>query len=182
MNNTDEPQINDEVPATSTEPDELSKTKQERDEYLQGWQRAKADFINYKKDETKRLEEFGKYQAEKMIKEFLTVVDSFDLAIATMERASKVKNKEGGDGQDGVDKGIYMIRAQMEDLLRRRDVTRITVKPGDAFDLNIAEAIAEAESETIPEGNIIEEIESGYRFDEKVIRPARVKVSKGKGQ
>lgn len=166
MTNTDEQNMND-MPQDEPKLDELAKTQQERDEYLQGWQRAKADFINYKKDETKRLEEFGRYQAERMLTEFLTVVDSFDLAIATMEKSGVV------------DKGITMIRGQMEDMLRRRGVTRISVVPGDVYDPNIAEAITEAPSDSIPEGNVVEEIESGYRFEEKVIRPARVKVSKG---
>jgi molecular chaperone GrpE len=147
--------------------DELEKLKKERDEYLAGWQRAKADFINHKKDEMRRLEEMARYGNEDLVRELITVLDNFDLALRIMEK----------EGQ--VEKGIYLIRAQMEDILKRRGVERIEVKPGDTFDPSTSESMAEVESE-LPGGTVVEEIEAGYRLYDKILRPARVKISKHK--
>lgn len=156
----------DEEKKIDSQPEDAEKIKKERDEYLAGWQRAKADFINYKKDEARRLEEIARYGAEELIRETIAILDNFDLALRAMEK------------NGGVDKGMYMIRAQMEDILKRHGVLRIEVKPGDEFNPATSEAMAAVESD-LPEGAVVEEIETGYKMYERVLRPARVKVSKG---
>jgi molecular chaperone GrpE len=152
-------------------PDELeqklAEAEQKRDEYLAGWQRAKADFINYKKEELIRLAEIGKYANEELIRELIVVMDNFDLGIAAMEKAGPVE------------KGVYMIRAQIEDVLRKRGLERLTTKPGGAFDPAFMEAIAETDAEW-PPGTVADEIEPGYRLNERVIRPVRVRLVKEK--
>jgi molecular chaperone GrpE len=144
---------------------ELEEAQKQRDEYLAGWQRTKADFINYKKDEAKRLEEIAKYGSVDLIKDLISVLDNFDLALRSLEKAGPVE------------KGIYLIRSQIEDILKRRGLEKVSVKPGDEFDPMIAEAMSEVASEH-PPGTIVEEIEPGYRLHDKVVRPARVIISK----
>jgi len=164
----DEPiQKNEPGEEIKKENDELAKLREERNEYLNGWQRAKADFINYKKEELKRMEQVAKYGEEEVMRELISILDSFDLGINAMERKGEVE------------KGIYMIRSQMEDVLKRYGLMRITTNPGDRFDPSVHEAIAEVESES-PPGTIVEEIEPGYRLHEKLVRPARVKMAKEK--
>jgi molecular chaperone GrpE len=92
-------------------------------------------------------------------------LDNFDLALRTFE-------KEGP-----VEKGLYLIRTQIEDILKKRGMEKMSVKPGDQFDPAIAEALSEVESEH-PPGTIVTEIEPGYRLHEKILRPVRVIVSK----
>ena len=75
-------------------------------------------------------------------------------------------------------KGIYLIRTQIEDILKKRGLAKVDIKEGDVFDPAIAEALAEVASEK-PAGAVVEVIEQGYRLHEKVLRPARVIVSKG---
>lgn len=145
--------------------EKLEKCEKEKAEYLAGWQRAKADFVNYKKDEVQHLEDVARYGSIELIKDLIVIVDSFDLGLGSMEKAGQV------------DKGIYMIRSQIEDVLRRRGVERITVKVGEELDPSMAEAIATAESDK-PPGTILEEIEPGYKIYDKILRPARVKISK----
>lgn len=147
--------------------EQVEKIEAERDQYLSGWQRAKADYLNYKKEEQSRLGDIAKYTNEDILKEMVTVLDNFDLGLQALEKAGPVE------------KGVYMIRSQIEDVLKKRGLEKITLKPGDPFDPSIAEAIAEGESEQ-PPGTIMEEIESGYRLYDKVLRPARVRLSKGK--
>ena len=138
-----------------------------RDEYLAGWQRSKADFINYKKEELQRMQETARYGSEDLIKDLISVMDNFDLALRTLEKAGPVE------------KGIYLIRTQIDDILKKRGLEKIDLKPGDMFDPAVAEALSAVDSEQ-PPGAIVEEIEPGYRLHEKVLRPARVIISKDK--
>ncbi len=146
----------------------LAETEKTRDEYLAGWQRAKADFVNYKKDERKHFDDAVKYGIEGIIRDMIGVLDTFDLAIKMLE-------KEGH-----MDKGIYLIRSQIEDILKKRGVEKIPVKQGDPFDPGIMEAMAEIESEQ-PPGTVIEEIEPGYRLYDKIVRASRVIIGKAIG-
>jgi len=139
----------------------------EREEYLNGWKRAKADLINYQKDEAKRFEEILKFGHIDLIRDFIPVLDSFDLALSVLEKEGKAE------------KGIYMIRSQMEDVLKKRGVERIIVTVGALFDPNLHESIGEVESNE-PAGSIALEVERGYLLNGRVIRPARVKLSKSK--
>ncbi len=147
--------------------EKLAQAEKTKVEYLSGWQRAKADFINYKKDEMKRMEEIARYGSLDLIQELITILDNFDLGLRTLEKSGPVE------------KGIYMIRSQIEDILKKRGLEKIPIRSGDRFDPGTAEAIAEVESGE-PPGTIIEEIEPGYRLYDKMVRPARVKVSKPK--
>ncbi len=160
------PETNGSAPLTASE---LEKCKKERDEYLAGWQRAKADFVNYKKGEHARLQDIARYGNMELMMEFIAILDNFDLGLRALEKSGPVE------------RGVYMIRAQMEDILKRHGVERINVKPGDKFDPSVSEAIAEVASE-LPDGAIVEEIEPGYRLYDKIVRPARVKIAKSKEQ
>jgi molecular chaperone GrpE len=150
-----------------TPEDRLASAEKQRDEYLAGWQRAKADFINYRKEEMRRLEEVAKYGTEELIQDLLTVLDNFDLGLRAMEK------------NGGVDKGIYLIRSQIEDILEKRGLAKIDLHPGDHFDPAVAEAMAEIGSDK-PAGTIIEVAEPGYRLHDKILRAAKVIVSKEK--
>ena len=155
---------NKEEPKTE---DELLKYKRQCEEYLEGWKRAKADLINYKKDEAKRFEAIVKFSNEALIKELINVLDSFDLALVALEVEEDKKTQ----------KGLYLIRQQLEDILRQNGLERIIVSVGQSLDPALQEAVATIESDK-PSGTIIEEVEKGYLLNGKLIRPARVKVSK----
>lgn len=166
---------NKNTPAGAPEPDireleaKLEAALKEKEDYLAGWQRAKADYANYKKEESRRLEDIAKYANGELIREMVTVLDNFDLGLRALEKAGPVE------------KGVYMIRAQIEDVLKRQGLERIPVRIGEPFDPALAEAIADAPSDK-PPGSVIEEIEPGYRLHGKVIRPARVRISKEREQ
>lgn len=145
--------------------EKLEKAEKERDEYLSGWKRAKADFINYQKDEAKRFKEIIEFGNQELIKDIIPVLDSFDLGISVLEKEGKAE------------KGIYIIRAQLEDVLKKRGLEKIIVSVGQIFDPSLHEAISSVESNQ-PSGTIIEEVEKGYLLNGRVIRPTRVKVAK----
>lgn len=137
------------------------------EEYLNGWKRAKADLINYQKDEQKRFEEFAKFANISIIKDLVSSLDNLNLAIAALEK------------QGPVDKGIYMIRSQIADTLKRHGLEAMAIEVGVVFDPSVHEAVGEMESH-YPPGAIAEVLEKGYILNGQVIRPARVKISKSK--
>jgi molecular chaperone GrpE len=156
--------------AQNSEPNNTTETEQqkldrERGEYLDGWKRAKADLINYKKDETKRFESVLKFANEQMIRDILVVLDSFDLAVVSLGENTKEE------------KGVFLIRTQLEDILKRYGLERVMVSVGQEFDPSVHDAIATVEAEH-PSGTVVEEVERGYMLHGKLIRAARVKVSK----
>ncbi len=152
-------------PNSSGESDELARCQKERAEYLDGWQRARAEIINYKKDEAKRFETLSQFANEQIIRELIAVLDSFDLALITLEKEGKAE------------KGIYLIKSQLEDVLKNYGLEKVIISIDHPFDPSLQEAVAEIESDK-PSGTIIEEIERGYLLHGKLIRPARVKVAK----
>lgn len=143
---------------------EVENLAKEKEEYLDGWKRAKADLINYKKDELRRLEEVARFGSESLILELISILDDFDLALATLEK------------QGAAEKGIYLIKSRFEDILKRRGLEKIKVKVGDKFDPAIHEAIITVQEEGKEADAVAEEVEAGYTLHGKVIRPARVKV------
>jgi len=147
--------------------DELAECRKKCDEYLAGWQRERADFQNYKKEESRRGAEMRTYLTESMVRELLTVLDSFDIAFDFVPDDLK--------GHKWIH-GTEQIRAQLFEVLRREGVEVIKTD-AEVFNLALHESVEEVASEK-PEGTIVEEIQKGYMLDGKVIRPARVKVAK----
>jgi len=142
---------------------ELEQIKQEREEYLNGWKRAKADFVNYQKDEAKRREELVKFSNEYLIRDLLPIVDSLEMYLA-MTADSKEK------------KGVEMIYAQLVGELTKQGMEPIKAL-GELFDPALHEALGEMEAEQ-PSGTVAAELERGWKLNGKVIRPTRVKVAK----
>jgi len=146
---------------------ELKECEKLRDEYLAGWQRAKADFLNYKKEETARISELMDYFRAQQILEILKIIDNWD-------RAMKHKPKEIKDSVWL--KGIEMIENQLKELLKSEGVEEIKTI-GEVFNPEIHEAIEETDGSG-ESGEIVEVLEKGYTLNNKLIRPAKVKVNK----
>ncbi|HBT81285.1 TPA: nucleotide exchange factor GrpE [Candidatus Giovannonibacteria bacterium] len=139
--------------------EELKVCRKEKEEYLAGWQRAKADFINARKDEEKLRENFLKFAEENLLREFLAIADSLELAI-------KLRPSEG----------VEQIYSQLRGLLKKYGVSPIE-SLGKKFDPLEHEAIEKVEvSEAEREDVVLEELQRGWRLHEKVLRPAKVKV------
>jgi len=153
--------------------EEIEKIKKEKDEYLKGWQRERASFINYKKDEKERFKEIIKFSNERIIKSLISVLDSFDLAIQSFSKQEKDKKEN-----DDYLKGIYLMRSQLEDILQREGVEEIKVKKGEIFNPAFHEVVAEVENREFKPHTIVEVLEKGYILNKKIIRPCRVIVAK----
>ena len=123
-------------------------------EYLDNWKRERADFLNYKKDEARRVEEFVKFANEDLVLEVMELVDDIEIAAREVP---------------GV--GLEHVIKKFNDLFKKYGVERIKVE--GEFDPALHEAI-----ETAPGGGKLQEVRAGYMMRNKVIRPARVKIIK----
>lgn len=138
--------------------------EQEKANYLEGWQRAKADFINFRNDEGKRMEDMARFITMGLIQELLAVLDSFELAL-------------NHDLSKETERGVLLIKSQFEDILKKRGLSEIQVKSGDQFNTEKHESLGEIESDNSV-GTIAEVVQKGYIFRDKIIRPVRVRLTK----
>ena len=148
--------------------EEFKKCHEKENEYLEGWKRAKADFLNYKKDEGKRNEELAKYIKEEIIFGILPILDNFKEAKNHIPKNLK---------DDEYVKGIFQIEKQFQNYLKEQGLEEIK-SIGENFNPELHEAVDNVEKEKGESGKIVEEIRKGYRLKGRVLRPAKVKVIK----
>ena len=148
--------------------EKLKECEKMRAEYLVGWQRARADFLNYKKEETKKMDEFLKYANLGIILKILSILDNFYLAEKKMPESFK---------EDENIKGLFQIKNQILDFLKNQGVEEIK-SLGQKFDPNLHEAVEIIKGGDKETDKIIKEIQKGYKLYDKVIRPAKVRVVK----
>jgi len=139
---------------------DLKICEQQKGEYLAGWQRARADFINARKEEERVRGEFTKYATEKILREVLKVADSLEFA-----------HSLGEGGAEG-----NPIHHQLMDILKKEGVVLIEAR-GKPFNPMYHEAIEQLEvGEKDKDEMVIEELQKGYMLYDRVLRPSKVKV------
>lgn len=146
----------------------LKDIKKQRDEYLAGWQRARADFLNYKKEEKERAGAIIQFAELNLILKILPILDDFNLIEKKIPKDLK---------EDENIKGVLQIKSQIQDFLKKQGVEEIMVL-GEKFDPNLHEAAEAVEKTGKAAGTILEEIKKGYKIKGQVLRPAKVKVAK----
>lgn len=165
----DRPASSASVASAASEPSgleaELQKLKAERDSLLDRLARAQAEFENARRRAAKEQQEFRDYAAADLIKALLPVIDSF-------ERALQAKS-EPGDFRGGVE----LIYKQLQDAMAKQGVRPIAAK-GEPFDSRYHEAIEMVETSDVPDHQVIEELQRGYTYKDRLLRPAMVKVAK----
>ncbi|MBN1666549.1 MAG: nucleotide exchange factor GrpE [Anaerolineales bacterium] len=136
-------------------------------EYLEGWQRAQAEFSNYRK-RMERERELNHFESVgRVIKRYLPVVDD-------LERALKGRPTEGPGAVWA--EGIELIYRKLLKTLEAEGVTPIEAE-GELFDPNLHEAVVQTPSDAHQSGEVIEVLQRGYRLGERVLRPAMVRVA-----
>jgi len=144
---------------------EILKTKMA--EYLDGWKRAKADYLNLKKETEAQLRDTVMFANASLLFELLPVLDNFDRAITHLPNQEKETDWA---------KGVIQIQKQLKDIMKIEGVEKIKTV-GSKFNPELHEAITMEEKKG-ESGTISEELEAGYQLNKKVIRPAKVKVIK----
>jgi molecular chaperone GrpE len=146
----------------------LEESEKKSSEYLAGWQRERADFLNYKKEEMERIGELLKYAVEEYVLKILPILDNFNVALKNLPE--NLKNDENI-------KGILQIKAQFEDFLKSQGVEEIKAA-GEKFDAKFHEAVEQIQMKDKKPGTVLEEIQKGYKINGRLLRPTKVKISK----
>lgn len=146
----------------------LEETEKLKNEYLAGWQRARADLINYKKEEMERVGGLIELAKESFIFEFLPILDNFDIA----EKSIPKEEKENQNI-----KGLLQIKNQILEVLKRQGIEEIK-SVGQKFDPRFHEVVGEVDTDEFETGTIVEEVQKGYKIKDRILRPAKVKVAK----
>jgi molecular chaperone GrpE len=155
--------------AADTSTAELEKIKAERDALLDRLARTQAEFDNARKRAIKEQQDFRDYATIDSLKALLPVVDSFERALQVKSEPSDFRN------------GVELIYKQLEDALVRLGVRPIPAK-GEPFDPRYHEAIEMVDTTEAPDHEVIEELQRGYKFKERLLRPAMVKVARNPGK
>jgi len=163
----------DETPVEETDKltalrQELEEQKAKAAEYLDGWQRARAEFANYKKRIEKEQEDMVKSANGAFITRLLPVMDDFERAFQTLSLDLM--------GMTWLE-GIALIQRKLQMLLEQEGVTVIETE-GRLFDPTLHQAVTHEESEEHEEGQIIGEVQKGYKMGDRVLRPSLVRVAK----
>ena len=135
-----------------------------RDKYL----RALADLDNYRKRAEKEKADLLRNAGERVIAGILEVLDGFDQALAV---------DPGGATPDSLFEGLDLLRLRLLQVLEKEGLSEIATVD-QPFDPNLHEAVIQVESDDLPSGMVVEELRKGYLLNERLLRPARVSVSK----
>jgi molecular chaperone GrpE len=161
-----------EVPASEGDNDtlrkELDEIREKSEEYLEGWQRARAEFANYKKRIEREREQTYQTAAGSILRRFLEVVDDLERAL---------KNRPSGEECASWAGGIELIYRKMLSILEAEGVQRMEAE-GEYFNPNLHEAISHEENPDYESGQIIEVVQNGYTLGDRVLRPAMVRVAR----
>jgi len=159
----DEPETPPEEPVNP----ELEAERKKAAEYLAMWQRTQADFINYKRRTEAERQEFNRFANATLAQAILPVLDD-------LERALDAVPPEYA-GTDWV-KGVRLVERKFKTVLEGQGIKPV-LSLGMQFDPNYHEALRQEEGE---EGIVIGELQKGYMLNDKLLRPAKVVVGKGK--
>ncbi len=152
---------------------ELQTKAAKADENWEKYVRVVADFDNYKKRAARERSEAIKYANEALIEKLLPIVDNFEAALAA------TNSPQGGAAQniDSLKQGINMIYTQVKSFLSENGAEEIDAvnKP---FDPNLHEAVSQQATDEVPEGQVVQQMRKGYKYRDRLIRPAMVVVAK----
>jgi molecular chaperone GrpE len=146
---------------------EYERVNQERDALLDRLARLQAEFENARKRNAREQIEFREYATAEAVKNFLPILDNFNLALRSQQPES---------GDTALRSGIELIRKQMEDALARMGV-QVVPAEGQPFDPRVHEAIEMVESSDHADNEVIEELQRGYKLKDRLLRPAMVRVA-----
>ena len=130
--------------------------------------RSQADFENYKKRAAREKEDAMKYANSSLLQRLVSILDNFELGLAAAKTESE---------RSPIYSGMVLVQKQLNDLLEENGLQAIEAD-GKKFDPNLHEAIAHEPSDA-PEETVIRQAGRGYRFKDRLLRPARVVVSSG---
>lgn len=155
------------APTAAVDDNEIGKLQKMVDEHLEGWKRAKADYLNLKRQSEKEKEEIAQFAQAAAVMQFLPIYDNLKRAESHIPA-----------DQHNLDwvKGIKHIQKQFEDTMKQMGIEPIATV-GQPFDPNLHHAVSKVKQEDAAPGIIIEELKSGFKVKDRVLEPANVIVA-----
>ncbi len=148
--------------------EKIKELEKEKTEYLDGWQRARADYANLQKTTDEDKKRFREHFAARFVEDLLPVMDSFAMAMSNKEAWEKVDQTWRT--------GVEYIYNQLMNALKEHNLEQIG-ESGDTFDPSLHEAVSEVETNDKRfDGKIDKVLQQGYKLGDSVLRPARVTV------
>jgi molecular chaperone GrpE len=145
---------------------QLETLRAQDEEHTRSWQRAAADFANYRRRTEQERGVMAQLSNAVLISKLLSVLDDFDRALASVPE----------DAHEGWVDGIRLVERKLRTVLESEGVTPIEAV-GQPFDPNLHEAVVHEETSDYPDNLVIDEVQRGYRLGERVLRPALVRVA-----
>lgn len=166
---------NDEVTEAGTEETEdiealreaLAEEKEKAENYLANWQRSQADLANYKQRSEQDKRESIEFANSALVSNLLPIIDDLERAFAIVPTEL---------AESSWTEGVKLIYNKLKAILEAQGLTEIEAE-GQAFDPHLHEAVMQQEGR---EGMVVQELQRGYKFRDKVIRPSLVTVGKGR--
>lgn len=146
---------------------QAAKADENWDKYL----RSVADFDNYRKRNAREKEELARFTTERVVSALLPTLDN-------LERAIDAAQTHGAENSSLL-QGLTQIHSQFRRTLMEFGLQEIIAGAGEPFDPNLHEAISQVDSSDHEEGHVVEQFQRGYKLGDRLLRPARVVVSKG---
>jgi molecular chaperone GrpE len=144
----------------------LTEIKQKADDYLDSWKRTQADFQNYKRRIEQERLDMVKYANQQLILSILPILDDFERAFESI--TPKLAKSDWVDG-------MKLVERKLMTALESQGLSPIKAL-GETFDPNLHEAVMHTKGE---DGIVVQEMEKGYKLNDKVIRPSKVAVGNG---
>src|SRR5690348_1833193 len=138
-------------------------------DYMQRWQRAVADFANFKRRAQQEQEQRDQLFAAQALAPVLHALDSFERAFATLPDSLR--------GYTWIE-GVALVDYQLRRALEAQGITEVAAEPGDALDPTRHQAVGEVETDQQPDGHIAVVLQKGYQTGHLLIRPALVQVAR----
>jgi molecular chaperone GrpE len=158
----------DSGPLTPEQIDQLRERAAKGEEYRERLLREAADFENYKKRAVRERQDSITYANENLLQKLIPILDTFEMALAAATPDA---------GAQSLQTGVAMIYNQLKSTLAEAGLEEVDAR-GKRFDPNIHEAVSEQHTKEVPEGHVSQQIRKGYKFRNRLVRPAGVVVAK----
>lgn len=159
------------TPMTPEQLEELKDRASKAEEYWDRLLRQTADFDNFKKRAAREKTDAIKYANEGLLQKLLPILDNFEMALAA------VNSGGGAASAQSLQQGVSMIHSQLRNAMLEAGLEEIDAN-NQVFDPNMHEAVSQKETNEVPEGNVVQQMRKGYKFRDRLVRPASVVVAK----
>ena len=155
-------------------PEQMAELQDKAAKANETWERllrTTSDFENFKKRAAREKQDAIKFANEGLLEKLIPVIDNFEMALLATE------NAQASASTDSLKTGVKMIHSQLKSVLTDAGLQEIDAT-GQVFDPNLHEAVSQKETKDVPEGNVVQQLRKGYKFRERLVRPATVVVAK----